>query len=759
MSAAIPRTGAQLERGLNYWVSPPKYSDEDPGVTITNAAELDQKLQAIDSTIRLQVARYYPLSGGSVAYECYPVGSTIFSPPHRFPPDGFCWSETNNLTWNPQEGIQIKLETTSGTGGPWSFTWSGCEDPHPPATTYDLALGRQLVAVPYNDVPPTARDLMLQIGGGVITPVQFVSRLNSATDTVNAYTGRMGSPSANYPLAAGEAYYVGMFTGHPPGQPPGWATLQGTLFGDITPNGVLDAGEPGKPQRWVKADWNGQYLNGVMADSSGNYTIYTPDGSITLSAPTWAGETFTPSHDSTPSPPFSYPIAVSSSEVVTGLNFGKTPVHDLGLYLFPKYAVSPSGRPFLTPCPTVGMKLCVHYTNLGDYTEPDASAELLLPPAAHATYNGAAPLPPATAPCSFPPNSISGPVSGLLTMDLSNIPPNGTCTVCADLTVDAPLNTVLDAFADVFLNGTSHTQDSVTGGPSSNTGGYAAGVICSYDPNDKGVDKGCGADGFVNQEETLTYTVHFQNLGNAPATDVVIRDVLDQNLDETTLEVIDTGHTLTNLTFGPNRILEFSFFGIDLPPAIQNDAASRGYIVVRHKARPALPEGTKITNKASIYFDLNPPVVTNTVVNTVTNRTLPPGGIPINETCNNVDDDCDGVVDDNLAAPAGTPELTVTLTEVQWTVVPDSSGYDVVRGDLVLLESSGGDFTSATTDCLGYSVTGTSVADADTPDLGEGFWYVARAENCDLNGTYDSLSASQVESRDAEIDASLPACP
>ncbi len=114
--------------------------------------------------------------------------------------------------------------------------------------------------------------------------------------------------------------------------------------------------------------------------------------------------------------------------------------------------------------------------------------------------------------------------------------------------------------------------------------------------------------------------------------------------------------------------------------------------------------------------------------------------------------------------PAGTPELTFTTTyngedRLEWTRPDDAFRFDLVRGDLTLLIQTQGDFTQATTVCLADDTFQAEFEDADEPSVGGGFWYVVRGDNYDGNGTYDSLSASQVGSRDAEINASAFACP
>lgn len=98
-------------------------------------------------------------------------------------------------------------------------------------------------------------------------------------------------------------------------------------------------------------------------------------------------------------------------------------------------------------------------------------------------------------------------------------------------------------------------------------------------------------------------------------------------------------------------------------------------------------------------------------------------------------------------------------TVFSWGAATDAVGYDVTRGDLVSLRSTGGDFTIATDICLEDNTTATSITDSDDPPAGDGFWYLVRPVFYNGPGTYDSAGTVQAKPRDAEIDASLNACP
>lgn len=67
--------------------------------------------------------------------------------------------------------------------------------------------GTNFVAVPYHSTAATASALMTEIGFASVANVQ---RFVRATDALEVFTGRKGSPSPDFPIAPCECYFIKM---------------------------------------------------------------------------------------------------------------------------------------------------------------------------------------------------------------------------------------------------------------------------------------------------------------------------------------------------------------------------------------------------------------------------------------------------------------------------------------------------------------------------------------------------------------------
>lgn len=139
-------------------------------------------------------------------------------------------------------------------------------------------------------------------------------------------------------------------------------------------------------------------------------------------------------------------------------------------------------------------------------------------------------------------------------------------------------------------------------------------VVSSYDPNRITVSP----RGFVIPCTPLTYAIDFENTGNAPAHNIAVVDTLSDNVDPSTIRLISSTApvTVAVVNFGGHTLVKFDFAGINLPDSSHHNACD-GQVVFSVKAKQGLTDGTNIFNRASIYFDDNLPVLTNTIGNTI----------------------------------------------------------------------------------------------------------------------------------------------
>lgn len=142
-------------------------------------------------------------------------------------------------------------------------------------------------------------------------------------------------------------------------------------------------------------------------------------------------------------------------------------------------------------------------------------------------------------------------------------------------------------------------------------------IVASWDPNEKlAFPIGYGEEHYINQNQALDYQINFQNTGTATAFKVVLKDTLSPLLDPSTLQVGAASHPFDYKLYG-NGILEFTFDPIALPDSNANEAASHGFVQYHIQQQPDNPLESIILNRAGIYFDNNPVVITNYTMHTI----------------------------------------------------------------------------------------------------------------------------------------------
>jgi len=163
---------------------------------------------------------------------------------------------------------------------------------------------------------------------------------------------------------------------------------------------------------------------------------------------------------------------------------------------------------------------------------------------------------------------------------------------CVIVTVTTPVTGDLDAANDIHL--------------------LCYPVVNSHDPNSKETFPTVVQPGYNSD---FTYTIQFQNTGNAPAINIRLADTLSELLDLSSLRFTDSSHPFVSSLDPVSRQLSIRFPGIMLADSASDPQGSIGYVQYRINPISNLPNGTVIKNTASIYFDHNASIVTNTSEN------------------------------------------------------------------------------------------------------------------------------------------------
>ena len=195
----------------------------------------------------------------------------------------------------------------------------------------------------------------------------------------------------------------------------------------------------------------------------------------------------------------------------------------------------------------------------------------------------------------------------------------------------------------------------------------------SFDPNDK-IEN---FDGEIYLEQLnnfrgITYTIRFQNTGTDTAFDIIVRDTLTAKLDPASLEIVGVSHPYT-FTIKDSKYLTWTFSDIKLVDSNINESLSHGYISYRIKSKVPLVLNDTVSNSASIYFDYNPPVKTNTQLTIVKPNPLSQpviSGIASNY-CNNQGIQKGKIL--NLPATGSGITVTAKLDGTVYPVAADSS--------------------------------------------------------------------------------------
>jgi hypothetical protein len=359
-------------------------------------------------------------------------------------------------------------------------------------------------------------------------------------------------------------------------------TIQGTIHYDENNNGcdVLDYSFPNLKLSFT----DGTNTGNLIPDSSGNYHFDVQAGTHTFSpvfenpsyynvSPTSASVTFP-----TTASPFVQDFCVTAN--------GSHP--DLEIVLIPITRARPGFDAVY--------KLV--YKNKGNQTQ-SGSVNL--------TFNDAVlDLVSATP-------AVTSQVLNALSWNFSNLHPFETREINFILNVNSPMETppvnsgyILNYSATVSSSTTDET-------PTDNTFAYNQTVVNSLDPNEKVCLEG-NTIAPAKVGDFVHYIIRFENDGTANAQNIVVKDMIDTTKFDIATLIPESGcATYTTRIINTNQV-EFVFQNINLPFAA---GTNTGYVAFKIKTKATLLTGNTFSNSASIYFDYNFPINTNTATTTI----------------------------------------------------------------------------------------------------------------------------------------------
>ena len=139
----------------------------------------------------------------------------------------------------------------------------------------------------------------------------------------------------------------------------------------------------------------------------------------------------------------------------------------------------------------------------------------------------------------------------------------------------------------------------------------------AFDPNEKSaIPVGVGTSHYVEQGTTLEYLVQFQNTGTDTAFTVVVKDTLSPHFNYSSLKMAATSHP-ASWELKPNGLLTVTFKNIQLVDSFTNERGSHGFFKYQIRLKDSIATGTRLDNKAAIYFDFNTPIITNLASHTI----------------------------------------------------------------------------------------------------------------------------------------------
>ena len=355
-------------------------------------------------------------------------------------------------------------------------------------------------------------------------------------------------------------------------------TISGTVYVDRNNNNIQDAGETAIKNVRVNTTGTASQFSTQSNNVSGSYKI------AGIGAGTFVTKVQLPSPYYTVSPDSATTTFNSFSQSATA-NFALHPIAGIKDYTVTAFNLNRVRPGFDNNCYII-------YSNEG--TDTLTNRNVVFIKDSHFSLIEATP----------PPTSVSG---DTITWNISSLLPNTSSTISLRLetAVIPDINIGDTVRSTVYIDSTGDlmTADNIVQ--------LAELVGGSYDPNDK-QENYAGNMPFkdVVDGKKLDYHIRFQNTGTDTAFTVVVRDTLDTKSDASTFSMIAASHSY-QLNIKDGKYITWTFKDIKLLDSFSNEPLSHGYITYSIKPKLPIGIGDVISNRAAIYFDFNPAVLTN----------------------------------------------------------------------------------------------------------------------------------------------------
>ena len=412
--------------------------------------------------------------------------------------------------------------------------------------------------------------------------------------------------------------------------------VNGKVFTDVNSNGIKDSSEYYRP--FVQLNLNSGGC--VITNSNGEYSISLPDtGTYTL----------------TTLAPQGYK-AIPSSSTFTFINYNtKLTLPDIAIQPINTFdSLSIYIAPLTIAHPGNLTKFYIGYQNVGSVFTNDTVK--LIYDTAFLAFDS----------CSIPVYSIHG---NTIITSINVLTPGSYGHFTAYFTLKQGNVSGNQIFISAVIS-SDNTSD---------TSNCNQTFVSSYDPNYKDATPELSPVQVVNGT-FIDYNIHFQNTGNDTAFNIVLADTLSPLLKSNILQVVATSHPC-NITL-KDSIIYFEFLKINLPDSNRNNFRSNGFVHFRLLPQNNVPAGGRINNKASIYFDYNKPVVTNTA-----STLIKPYGVPV--VIRNYNVVAERVGENQLLEVINTWTVSTEINTAYYTIQRSINGRDFENVGKVIAANAG----------------------------------------------------------------------